>query len=333
VPYAFNPSTYYMMGCANTVAGYFALHLNTTGAGNTAAGAGALYANTTGQYNTATGLLALFRNTTGGYNAATGSNALFSNTTGSFNVATGESTLSSNTTGAHSVAAGYQALNGNTSGSYNVATGFNALSSNTTGAYNVAVGALAGSALATGNYNTYIGYNALAITNNDNYVTVVGVPNAAATTYISGIYNTTGLSGLQVGVTSAGQLFALAPSSERFKTDIATMGSSTEKLQQLHPVTFHYKNDAEGTLRFGLIAEEVAKVYPELVVRDENGRIDGVRYDELAPMLLNEVQKQQVKLTEIDELKQQIAELRQQNQAMQAALLKLKSKDQLIAQR
>jgi hypothetical protein len=105
-------------------------------------------------------------------------------------------------------------------------------------------------------------------------------------------------------------------------------------------VTFKLKTDAEGTVQYGLIAEEVAKVYPELVVRDNKGRIDGVRYDELAPMLLNEVQKLQitikaqgVKLAEVDELKQQIAQLTQQNQAMQSVLLRLQNKDELLAQR
>jgi hypothetical protein len=101
------------------------------------------------------------------------------------------------------------------------------------------------------------------------------------------------------------------------------MGAKTEKLQRLRPVSFHLKTDPIGVVQYGLIAEEVAKVYPELVIRDENGRIDGVRYDELAPMLLNEVQKQ---AAEIRELKQLVVEMR-------AGLLKLQSKDELLAQR
>jgi hypothetical protein len=115
------------------------------------------------------------------------------------------------------------------------------------------------------------------------------------------------------------------------------MGSNTEKLRRLRPVTFHYKAEAQGTLRYGLIAEEVAKVYPELVVRDGQGRIDGVRYDELAPMLLNEVQKQQQinaaqtariaslerKVTEVDDLKRQLS----------AVIQELKARDKLVAQR
>lgn len=109
-------------------------------------------------------------------------------------------------------------------------------------------------------------------------------PTALQTSaYIAGIYDNTSVSGLAVIIDSNGQL-GTAPSSERYKTDIAPMGSNTEKLQQLQPATFHYKADAKGTLRYGLIAEEVAKVYPELVVRDDQGRVDGLRYGELAPM-------------------------------------------------
>jgi hypothetical protein len=133
-------------------------------------------------------------------------------------------------------------------------------------------------------------------------------------------------------------------SSERFKTGIAPMGSYTAKLTQLRPVTFHLKTDPGGALQSGLIAEEVAKVYPELVIRDDSGRIDGVRYDELAPMLLNEVQKEQQKIAaqdaEIHDLKQQqlrtqqqMAELKALNQATQVALQTLRTKDPLVMER
>jgi len=128
-----------------------------------------------------------------------------------------------------------------------------------------------------------------------------------------------------------------ASSSERFKTGIEPMGSNTAKLQQLRPVTFHYKADPQGTLRYGLIAEEVAKVYPELVVRDSKGRIDGVRYDELAPMLLNEMQEQQkaaaAQSDRINAQAAEISELKQQLVGIQAALAMLQPKDQLVAQR
>jgi hypothetical protein len=123
-------------------------------------------------------------------------------------------------------------------------------------------------------------------------------------------------------INSNGRL-GVVTSSERFKTAIEPMGSNTAKLGQLRPVTFHLKSDPKGALQYGLIAEEVAKVYPELVIRGEKGRIDGVRYDELAPMLLNEVQQQQNK----------IAALEQQLAQMQVALLNLQTKDELVARR
>jgi hypothetical protein len=132
-------------------------------------------------------------------------------------------------------------------------------------------------------------------------------------------------------------------SSERFKTDIAPMGSNSVKLQALRPVTYKLKSDATGTRQYGLIAEEVAKAYPELVIRDQNGRIDGVRYDELAPMLLNELQKQQAtaaaQAAEIRDLKRQQArfatqsEVKDLKQQLQAALLKLHADGALVAKR
>jgi hypothetical protein len=118
----------------------------------------------------------------------------------------------------------------------------------------------------------------------------IGTTSTQTKTSIAGIYGTS-VTGSAVVVSSTGQL-GVTVSSERYKTAIAPMGSDTAKLEQLRPVSFKLKSDATATRQYGLIAEEVAKVYPELVIRDQNGRIDGVRYDELAPMLLNEVQKQ-----------------------------------------
>jgi Chaperone of endosialidase len=167
------------------------------------------------------------------------------------------------------------------------------------------------------------------------------VPTALQTkAFVAGIYNVP-LTGNPVVVTSSGQLGVQAVSSERFKTAIAPMGSNSAKLGQLRPVTFHLKTDPKGTLQYGLIAEEVAKVYPELVIRGEKGRIDGVRYDELAPMLLNEMQQQHTQMTEqIDaqaaamrDLKQKVEELKAINQATQVALQKIQAKDELTAQR
>ena len=136
-------------------------------------------------------------------------------------------------------------------------------------------------------------------------------------------------------VTASGQLGVLA-SSERYKTAIAPITNS-EKLKQLRPVSFHLKTDPTGPVQYGLIAEQVATVYPELVIRDDAGKIQGVRYEELAPMLLNEVQKQERKIdaqvAEICDLKQQVEELNDLKQEMRAGLLALKAKDRLVAQR
>ena len=309
-PYAFNntPGVYYMIGCGNTAAGFGAMDFNTTGAADTALGAAALFNNTTGAYNTAVGTLALFHTTTGSSNQAFGAGALFSNTTGTQNTALGEYSLFDNnsgnrnvtvgsasmyrtTTGSSNTASGYYSLLGNTTGSYNVAIGASVLRNNATGTGNTMLGYSTGSVLHSGNFNTYVGYGITGIDGESNVTRIGAQGQTSETTYISGIYNTP-LSGNAVVVTSTGQLGVAAVSSERFKTDVAAMGVNSDKLEQLRPVTFRLKTDASGTLQYGLIAEEVANVYPELVIRDQNGRIDGVRYDELAPMLLNQMKKE-----------------------------------------
>ena len=172
--------------------------------------------------------------------------------------------------------------------------------------------------MTTGSHNIEIGNVGAA---SDNNMIKIGTEGTQAKTFIAGIYNTS-VTGSAVMVNSAGQL-GVVVSSERFKTAIEPIGASTDKLQQLRPVSFHLKTDPTGEVQYGLIAEEVAKVYPELVVRDKNGRVDGVRYDELAPMLLNEVQEQ---AAEIRNLKKLVGE-------MQAGLVKLQAKDALVARR
>jgi len=148
------------------------------------------------------------------------------------------------------------------------------------------------------------------------------------TAYIAGI-STTHLTGSAVYVTSSGQLGVLA-SSERYKTAITPMGTRTDRLRKLRPVTFHLKNDPHGAVQFGLIAEEVDKVYPELVIRDEKGKVQGVRYDELAPMLLNEMQQQDAQLSD---LKQQMADLKRTNESIRTALVALQTPERRLAMR
>ncbi len=291
--------------------------------GNTAMGSGALQTNSTGAYNTATGLNALESNTTGSINTAIGSGALASNTTGGGSTAAGYSALLYNTTGENNTASGYYALYHNVSGSSNTAVGVQALYTSL-GSGNIALGYLAGYN-ATGSNNIEIGHEGVGT---DSGVIRIGTGGVQKAAYVAGI-NASKITGSAVYITANGRLGVLA-SSERYKTAIEPMGSDTARLAQLRPVTFRLKNDARGKMQYGLIAEEVAKVYPELVVRDEKGRIEGVRYDELAPMLLNEVQKQQRTNAAQAE---KIASLEQQLAGIQAALVNLQPKDQLVAHR
>jgi hypothetical protein len=327
-------------GVENTAIGFEALYLNTSGNGNTASGFAALNRNTSGTFNTASGYDALYSNTTGNNNTAFGYTALNNNTTGMNNTASGYGALFFSKTGQNNTASGYEALVSDSTGSDNTALGYEALSNDATGAGNIAVGYRAGYYVKDG-YNIDIGNTGLGT---DAKTIRIGAEGTQLNTYLAGIYNVNSLTGgLAVFVDSTGHL-GTASSSERFKADIVPMGSNTEKLQQLRPVTFHYKADPQGTLRYGLIAEEVATVYPELVVRDQNGRIDGVRYDELAPMLLNEMQKERATIwtqnrkidmqaAKIKTLEQQVAKVNELEQRLDAVLQQLMAKNELVAQR
>jgi hypothetical protein len=343
---------------ANTAMGSSALlNVNTDEGGchNTASGEDALYSDTSGSYNTATGFSSLFSNTTGANNTAAGYESLYYNSTGSDNTASGYQALHANTTGTENTASGVSALFSNRSGDGNTAFGVNALYAITGGSYNTAVGQAALRS-ASGDSNIAMGYQAgfnLTSGSNDIDIANLGVAGESGTirigttgtqtkTYIAGIYATS-VSGSAVMVNSSGQL-GVVVSSERFKTDITPMGSDTAKLQELRPVKFHLKTDPHGEVQYGLIAEEVAKVYPELVIRSETGRIDGVRYDEIAPMLLNEMQEQQkVEAAQLEKIAAQdqraaaqdtkIAQLQEQLASIQATLAKLQSTDQVVAKR
>jgi len=228
---------------------------------------------------------------TGDYNTASGYAALVFNSGGNYNTASGYFALHDNTTGSQNSAEGVQALFGNKTGNYNTASGTDALFSNTSGSSNIAEGYKAGYDLTTGSNNIDIGNLGVAA---ESGTIRIGTTSTQTKTYIAGIYGTS-VTGSAVVVSSTGQL-GVTVSSERYKTGITPMGPNSQKLRELRPVTFHLKTDPEGALQYGLIAEEVAKVYPELVIRDKSGRIDGVRYDELAPMLLNEMQQQQMRM-------------------------------------
>ena len=236
--------------------------LHNAGNFNTANGAGALSNNTTGNDNTANGLMRSLATPP----AVTTWPAVFA--------------LSSNTTGNLNTANGVDALFSNTTGIVNTAIGTSALYNNTTGSGNTALGAGAGSNVTTANNVICIG----------DEVSGANVSNSCFIGNIRGV-TTANADAIPVLIDSAGQL-GTASSSRRFKKEIKPMDKASEAILALKPVTFHYKSDTKDTPQFGLIAEEVAEVNPDLVVRDEDGEIYTVRYDAVNAMLLNEFLKE-----------------------------------------
>ncbi|PYL75383.1 MAG: hypothetical protein DMF26_08375 [Verrucomicrobia bacterium] len=303
-------------GSANTANGAWALFENTTGNFNTATGDEALLLNTTGNDNTANGFQALFSNTTGNSNTANGLEALLRNTTGNQNTAMGSSALSSNTTGSNNTANGFLALNKNKTGSENTAIGRNALFNNKTGASNIALGNNAGFKT-TGSQNIDIGNGGVA----DESATIrIGTGNQT-NTYIAGISGATVPGGIGVIVDSSGHL-GTTTSSARFKDAIKPMDKASEAILALKPVTFRYKKelDPEGIPQFGLVAEEVEKVNPDLVAHDADGKAYTVRYEAVNAMLLNEFLKEHRK---IQELEANAARQQKQIEALTAGLQKV----------
>jgi trimeric autotransporter adhesin len=302
-------------GSANTGNGFGALNFNTTGGDNTADGSQALYANTTGSGNTAVGFTALFSNATALNNTAIGAGALFSNTSGESNTATGKGALSNDGTGSGNTANGANALSGGRNGnvtadwSNNTAVGANALiggpiavlNNNTAvgagtlplgldgGQNNIAIGYQAGMNLQLGDNNIDIGNPGVA---GDANAVRIGTQGTQMETFIAGISGTA-VSGVAVVVSAGGQL-GVASSSQRFKADIKPMDKASEAILALKPVTFRYKHelDPAGIPQFGLVAEQVEKVNPDLVARDAEGKIFTVRYEAVNAMLLNEFLKE-----------------------------------------
>src|SRR6266498_2817815 len=287
--------------------------------GNTAEGQNALLSRTTGIYNTGIGIYSLLSLTEGSFctgvgagtllvnaadrNTATGAGALLSNTTGGNNTANGTFALFSNTEGTNNTANGDSALLSNTTGNLNTANGVHALLGNTTGSGNVALGIFAGANLTTGNNNIDIG--ALGLPEESNTIRI-GEQGTQATTFIAGISGTA-VVGDPVVVDVNGQLGTIA-SLARFKEDIRPLDKASEALLALKPVTFRYKKqiDRTGRSQFGLVAEDVERVNPDLVVRDKEGKPYSVRYDQVNAMLLNEFLKEH---RTVEELKKQIEAL------------------------
>jgi hypothetical protein len=309
----------------NTAEGADALLSLTTGVDNTAIGRQALRSNTTPSDNTATGYQALRNNTSsmsasGDVNTAFGSQALFSNTTGDSNNATGYQALFNNTTGVWNEAYGYQALNHNKTGRENTAIGDSA-GFDLTGSHNICIGSGGGDNLTTGDYNIDIGN----FGNAGEATTIrIGDLTFQTATFIAGIAGVEeplpeGGAIAAVTINSDGQLGIASPSisSRRFKKDIGPMDKASEAILALKPVTFHYKSDPKGIPQFGLVAEDVEKVNPDLITRDRDGKPYTVRYDAVNAMLLNEFLKAHRK---IEEQEATIAQLKSGMNALAATV-------------
>jgi hypothetical protein len=292
-------------GLANTAVGWFSLFSNTAGSFNTATGAGALLFNT-GDNNAAVGAVALLFNLTGSANTAIGNNALMSNSDGNANTAVG-----------------YFALLNNSGFGGNTAVGAQALDNLSIGGDNTALGRLAGTSVTTASNVICIGSG----------VNGADVDN---TCFIGNIRDVTTQNGdaIAVVIDSAGQLGTVS-SSRRFKKEVKPIEKASESILALNPVTFHYTTDKTNTPQFGLIAEEVAQVNPDLVVRDNNGDIYTVRYDAVNAMLLNEFLKEHRK---VEELKSAMAQqqnrfeatVAQQRKATEAVIARLNEQEARI---
>jgi hypothetical protein len=343
-------------GTENTANGTFSLFSNTTGSFNTAIGGRALFSNSTGTENTANGTFALNANTDGSFNTAMGAfalsnntgsentamgvNALFSNTAGG-NTAIGANALRQNTTGFQNTSVGNNALTTNTDGTFNTAIGASALTANTgegntacgnvalffnTGSNNTALGNGAGTNLTFGDNNIDIGYNVGGVVGESNTIRI-GNSDITAT-FIAGISGATASGGAQVFVNSNGKLGTIT-SAARYKEDIKPMGKASEAILALNPVSFHYKEeiDPDGIPEFGLIAEEVEKVNPDLIIRDREGKPQTVRYEQVNAMLLNEFLKEHRK---VEEQEVTITRLQKQIEALTLGLQKVSAQLEMI---
>jgi trimeric autotransporter adhesin len=306
-------------GSFNTAVGAATLVLNTAD-DNTAVGAAALLFNTTGDLNTAVGAAALVNNIDGADNNAVGAFALRANTSGDFNNAHGRAALVANVDGNENNAFGDDALDSNVSGSGNTAIGDDALLT-CTGDENVALGDEAGASITSGDFNTCIGEDSGFDITTGSAITAIGPGQSGISsvagqindaTYISNVFaaGVDGASALPVLVDADGKLGNFAFSSQRYKKEIRPMGQTSEAVLALKPVKFQYKNDNKGLPQFGLIAEEVAKVNPDLVVRDKKGEIVAVNYNAVNAMLLNEFLKEHEKVQKLEaQLKEQAAQI------------------------
>jgi hypothetical protein len=348
---------------SNTAVGTAALLLNTTGDENVAVGTGALVYNDSGRDNAAVGGFALYNNVDGSFNTAIGDGTLFENITCTDNTAIGDAALAFNdvtgaglannntavgsvaltfnTDGDGNTAIGALALFSNTTGPNNTAIGFSALHNNTEGSGNTAIGVGALGANISGSGNTALGVQAgTGITTADNVICIgIGGDDVANSCFIGNIYSNVqpivGTDPDSVTITSSGRLGRGNVSSRRYKHDIKRMEKASEALYALKPVSFRYNEqyDATQTLAFGLIAEEVAEVCPDLVGRNPKGEPESVRYDQVNAMLLNEFLKEHRTVQELksNAAKQEatIAQQQKQIEALTAGLQKVSAQLEL----
>lgn len=303
-------------GSFNTADGTNALSNVTTGAANAAFGWFSLFTNTQGSFNTGVGAGTLLSNTASS-NTAVGAAALLGNTSGDQNTAVGTTALRNNSGGVANAAMGYGALAENVEGDSNTALGASALAHNITGSRNVALGIEAGILQTIGSNNIYIGFG------------TQGVAGENDSCYIGSIFGQTSPVGAGVLINSSGKL-GTSTSSERFKDEIKPMDKASEALFALKPVTFRYKKkiDPAGTSQFGLVAEDVEKLNPDLVVRDKGGKPYSVRYDQVNAMLLNEFLKEHRK---VEKLEATVAALAEQLQKVTAQVEMNNSSAQVAA--
>ncbi|HEX4068583.1 MAG TPA: tail fiber domain-containing protein, partial [Candidatus Babeliales bacterium] len=278
-------------GTDNVFLGEYAGNFEMTGAHNAAVGYGVMYSNTSGTANVAMGYQALLTNSEGNYNTAVGSFTMENNSTGNFNTAVGTGTLFSNTIGSQNIAVGDSAMLFNTTGVNNIAIGSAALANAPAGINNIAIGSSAATHFnGDESYNITIGNAGVA---GDNSIIRIGDLDAQNAIFVAGINGTTtGLPAIPVFVDANGQLGTIS-SSLRFKHEITDIDDVSLRLYQLRPIAFVYNNDASSRQQYGLIAEEVAEIFPEMVIYDEHGQPYTVQYQVLPVLLLNELQKQQ----------------------------------------
>jgi len=276
---------------ANDCLGYNTLPAS-SGSDNSVFGNFSMHGNSTGTYNSALGNYALDSNTTGSDNTAVGSSSLLSNTSGYGNTAAGLSTLYSNTSGDYNTAMGFDALYDEDGVGYDTAVGYGALFQTTTGEDNVAIGYSAGYDNSTGSENTFIGFTAGQNSTTGSYNVDINNPGSSSDSgviriggsnqtsfYAAGIGQN--ISGSQVLYDLTTGQVGIQSSSIRFKKDVRNMDDASGSIYRLRPVTYRYKKpyaDGSDPVEYGLIAEEVDKVYPDLVARNADGTIETVEY-------------------------------------------------------